>query len=172
MYACAFSHPEFTSLMDGPLENVFAFLPPAISLSGTVIGYATNGCPFGPDDGRSRCGTGVTAEDLTNGQILQGRSAGPRDNALVKVGSLQVNKRGSLAWITCPERGDRHDAFGKRSPNCVRSGDLDSVWRLDIGERDPELLDRGRSIDPSSLRRSGPRITWLHGGKRRSARLG
>jgi hypothetical protein len=83
-----------------------------------------------------------------------------------KVGSIAVSATGGLAWIACPTA----EAFARPEPSCVRSGSSDRVWRWQHPRR-RRLLDEGRRIDPSSLRRSGTRIRWLNGDERKKAKL-
>lgn len=169
---CAFSRPERHAILDQPPTS-FLFLPPALSLSGTVVGYGELVCG-GEEEG---CFTLVAAGDLARdgapvGNSIGGMSADPRRSP-VKVGSLRVRGNGSMAWITCPERefADTDPIPGSRRPNCVRKGSFDRVYKVEAPSRRPRLLDQGRDIDPSSLRRSGSRISWVSGGKRRRATL-
>lgn len=168
-YGCAFASGKRRSL-DAPNDLTDAYSSPAIKLSGTTVGWATDFC------GPNSCDTGVGASDLTKddpGGDLGGNPAGPKHHRAVKVGSLAVKRDGALAWIACP----RHNAdsstygLGSRRPNCVHAGDRDWVMLLGATEPHAHVLDSGRGIDPSSLRRHGSMISWLHDGKRRSATL-
>jgi len=77
-----------------------------------------------------------------------------------------ITPTGGIAWIACPEAGE----LGSLRPTCVRPGHADRVYKADsTGRR--RLLDRGRDIDPSSLRRSGSRIRWVAGGRTHRGRL-
>jgi hypothetical protein len=156
--------------LDDPEENIYAFLPPAIGLRGSVVGHAIESyCGVQGD-----CSTAVQAHDMrfagTRRDLLNGGPAGPPHHRLVKVGSLRVTSSGTLIWITCPESARRAGIKGSQKPNCVRAGAKDSVYRyLKTGPL--KRLDRGSSIDPSSLRLHGNRASWEHGGKRRHATL-
>ena len=167
--ACAKDTGKRISL-DVPEENRYAFLPPAIGLKGSVVGHAIQSyCGVQGD-----CSTSVQAHDMrfagTQRDLLNGGPAGPPRHRLVKVGSLRVTSTGTLIWITCPESARRAGIKGSRRPNCVRAGDRDSVYRL-LKTGPVKRLDRGRSIDPSSLRLHGNRASWKHGDKLRHATL-
>jgi hypothetical protein len=171
---CAFA-TDYEVALDQATET-YAYLPPAISLDGSVIGYGLLVCP---DEGD--CQTRVYAEDLANnGLPVYGNDAGAPANGrarprAVKIGSLRLKRNGSRAWIACPERSDPEFGPGpepaSRRPNCVKAGSLDRVYKLEAPSDRPELLDKGRDIDPSSLRRKGSTISWVAGGKRRRATL-
>jgi hypothetical protein len=150
----------------------FAYLPPALSLDGAVLGFALLACD---DDG---CSTRVWAHDLARVGAPAGSSIGApaslaRGQRTAKVGSLRVKSNGSMAWIACPESGDPFaaDVPASRRPNCVRPGSLDRVYALEAPSAKPRLLDKGRDIDPSSLRRKGSVFSWVADGRRRRATL-
>ena len=99
----------------------------------------------------------------------------------VKVGSTVVRPNGAVAWIACPMRGSPSNSSG---PTCIRPGYDNTLFRVlskDLGRTVPvdeetstgyrEVLDRGRGIDPRSLRRVGDRISWVKNGRRRYATL-
>ena len=169
IYGCAFSTQAQASI-DAP-DQVFAFLPPAMSLDGATLGFAFTVCggegaePV-PGD---RCSTTVDVLDLES-QKEWALAAGARP--VVKVGSLRASRQGAVAWIACPEHQHNSNGhYANRSPNCVSPGDRDSVYLVHPGSRTRVLLDRGTRIDPSSLERSGTRVYWRNGAKRRSALL-
>jgi hypothetical protein len=168
--ACAKETGKRISL-DVPEENDYAFLPPAIGVSGSVVGHAEEShCGVQGD-----CLTGVQAHDMrfagTRRDLLNGGPAGPAGHRLVKVGSLRVTRSGALIWITCPESARRAGIRGSQKPNCVRAGAMDRVYTYRTRTGPLKRLDSGRSIDPSSLRLHGNRASWKHGGKRRHATL-
>ena len=170
IFGCAFSRGKEIAL-DVP-DATFAFLPPAISLTHEIVGFAVESC----DEGTETCTTDVAGIRLTDTDIstqhVQGYSADPTSQQVVKVGSLRMKRNGSVAWITCPERSVQPDeVIGARHPNCVRPGDRDRVYKLEGRAGKATLLDHGRAIDPSSLRRGGSRLSWLHGRHRRHAVL-
>lgn len=68
---------------------------------------------------------------------------------------LAVNCRGSVAWIV-------HDPFTSPVVYEVYKADSSTTSRL---------LDSGADIGPTSLSRTGSRITWRHGAGVRSAAL-
>ena len=145
------------------------FLPPAIGLSGDVVGYADELCD------EDFCATSVTATDMRHPNDVHGflngsYAGGRRGHRLVKVGSLRVARDGMLVWIACPERTNRYRLSGARGPNCLRPDDLDTVYlKAARADAPRKRLDRGRHIDPSSLRIRGGRAYWLDKGRRRSA---
>jgi hypothetical protein len=77
---------------------------------------------------------------------------------------VALKKNGSVAWISCaPQFPD--------DSQC-RKGDEETppeVWRTD--HRGTKLLDASTAIRLRSLKRTGSRITWRHGGKERTATL-
>jgi hypothetical protein len=159
VYACHKPSGETKELGNSFIGD-YPFLPPAIGLSGPVIGYADEECD------EEYCATGTLAIDMRHPHDyrgdLNGSYAREKGHRLAKVGSLRVTRRGSLIWIACPEK---HGAklTGSREPTCVRPGARDGVY-LSVPKR-PYLkrLDHGRMIDPSSLRLTGHRARWLHG---------
>lgn len=165
--ACAFARGVAVEL-DSTHESIYGSRPPAMALKGTVVGYANNSC------GGGECYTSIRATDVarTGNLNITVVPATLRSSALVKIGSLAVNGAGALAWTTCPERSPSSEVAPTRNPNCVRAGDKDNVYSVKAGSRDRVRLDSGRDIDPSSLRRKGTRVTWVAGGKVRSAPLG
>jgi hypothetical protein len=88
-----------------------------------------------------------------------------------KVGSVVVKRSGGLAWIACRTPFNRVEDYGNPRPSCVRPGAYDEVHKLDAGEPVPRQLDRGRRIDPGSLRRRGDTIFWTTHRHRREATL-
>ena len=173
VFACAYAQGDRVPLDDG--DQSFTFLPPAISLRGTLVGYASVSCDF--SGGGNGCQTGVFVDDLSRplGQTrLTRANAGPNRFPAVKVGSLRVKSNGALAWITCPEplaSNSETQIVGDRGPTCVRAGSLDRVYKLDAGARKRTLLDRGRRIQPSSLRLAGSQLSWRADGRLRRAHL-
>jgi hypothetical protein len=154
-------------LLASDAEPAALFPRPAISLVGTYVGYAvdTDTDPTAPG-GRM---TYVEVDDLRPqqpgfeeaGLVV---SAGPR--SVARVGSLKVSRRGSVAWIACPAPSDgplTADPDGR----CTRPGAPDHVYRATLdrhGNPRVALLDKGRSIDPSSLRRARrSSVVWRHG---------
>ena len=167
---CAFSAGKEFAL-DVP-DATFAFLPPAISLDRAVVGFAIQSC----DEATASCTTDIGGIKLTDTdpetQHIQGYPADPKHERVVKVGSLRMKRNGSVGWITCPERGLQPDEINAaRHPNCVKPGDRDRVYKLEGRAGKVTLLDHGRAIDPSSLRRSGSQLSWLSHGHRHHAAL-
>lgn len=165
--ACSKASGKRISL-DAPELEYYAFIPSAIALSGSIVASADeSGC-----GAEGLCGTAVTARDMrfvsTSREVVNAGFAGPKGHRLVKVGSLRVAPSGALIWIACPERSKAR-LSGAQHPNCVRRGDLDSVYVLGA-TRTARLrrLDSGRAIDPRSLSRRDGEATWKHGHSRRS----
>ena len=170
---CAFAAGYEIAIDQG--TETYAYLPPGMSLDRTVVGIGLLICR---EDGD--CETRMYAYDLANNGLPVGSQIGtPGFGRLgrpaVKVGSLRVRRNGSMAWIACPERSDPELGPGpepaSRRPNCVKPGSLDRVYKVEAPSAKPRLLDKGRDIDPSSLRRKGSIISWVAGGKRRRATL-
>jgi hypothetical protein len=168
IFGCAFSTGERYELDD--IDGLSAFTPPALSLAGPLIGYALN---YFPNDGDIE--TYVFSHDLrrsTYDHVVHRLASINPGAVVVKVGSLRVTRRGSLAWITCPDSQYRTDTqTARRAPHCIRPGRLDRVIALTAGSTSPRLLDKGYEIDPSSLRLDGHRLSWRHSGRLRHATL-
>jgi len=144
-----------------------------MSLTGATVGYASTICDFSA--GGDGCQTVVVVEDLTRDPghtIIARHAAGPRSDRPYTVGSLRAKPNGAVAWIQCPELTPQTSIRGNRGPTCVHPGHTDRVYKADVGSDKPVVLDRGRHIDPSSLRRADSRITWRASGRtRRTATL-
>jgi hypothetical protein len=162
-------------LLASDAEPSAIFPSPAISLVGPYVGYGVD-TDSDPDAPGGRV-TYVEVDDMRPqqpGQEVAGLvvSAGPHDVA--RVGSLKVSKHGEVVWIACPAPSDGPLAADPRGV-CTKPGAYDRVFRawLDSsGVAHVQQLDRGRGIDPHSLRRAhGSRVAWRHGKKRRTAKL-
>jgi hypothetical protein len=154
-------------LLASDAEPSALFPSPAISLMGPYVGYAvdTDTDPTAPG-GRV---TYVEVDDLRPQQPGHEKaglvvSAGPRDVA--RVGSLKVSPSGAVVWIACPAPSDGPLASDP-SGRCTRPGGYDRVYRAALrpnGNVRLELLDKGREINPRSLRRvHGSNVAWRHG---------
>ena len=162
-------------LLASDAEPAALFPPPAISLIGPYVGYAvdTDTDTSGPG-GRM---TYVEVDDLRPQEPGKERAglvvaAGPRDVA--RVGSLKVSRTGAVVWIACPAPTDGPLASDP-SGACTRPGTYARVYRLGsgpTGNARVKLLDKGRAIDPGSLRRVHSGVAWRHAGKTRAAKLG
>ena len=172
LYGCLYSNRKPILLaQDG---HSAWFPPPAVAWAGPLVAYAVT--DFLEPTGEH---TTVRIEDLsTSGSdepTTTVRALRIRSDA--KVGSLRVRRNGGIAWIQCPPRGgysvDR--GYGDPRPNCTRPGrSVNTVYKHDSDDPDPQgrvRLDRGRKIDPRSLKLHGSRLTWREGKKRRSATL-
>lgn len=123
-----------------------------VRLVGPLAAYAvyTHGIDFGTAT--------VVITRLTDGKPLG--SAPAVDRAFVEsfqsVTSLIVRRSGAVAWIA---------SVG----SIINSETSVEVHKLDRG--DSVLLDRGRKIDPKSLRLRGSTLTWTDAGATRSSTL-
>jgi hypothetical protein len=172
-YACRRSSGSQV-LLASDAEPSAIFPLPAISLIGPYVGYAvdTDADPTEPG-GRM---TYVEVDDLRPpkpGREQAGLvvSAGHRDVA--RVGSMKVSSHGAVAWIACPAPPDGPLAS---DPNgaCTKPGTYARVFKARLGSDGTarvKELDRGRTIDPHSLRRVHFGVAWRHNGKRRAAKL-
>jgi hypothetical protein len=169
IYGCVHSIGRAHVLEDPFHERNFVFDPPAIQVRGTLVAYAV--------DNHGRAQTFIDAYDLRF-DPESGRSPAKgvpqragRSFGYVKVGSLSLTKRGSIAWIACPEDPDDGNPVANQRPGCVRPGRRDAVWVLPHDATKKVLLDRGRSIDPRSMTRRGLRFCWRRGGGLRCRRV-
>jgi hypothetical protein len=146
--------------LDDPLEGDIMFSRPAIAVAGSTVAY---GASVNNADG----------ESSTYVRVINARdsySSAREFETQLKVGSVVARERGAVAWISCEVRFDDSPP-ASRSPECTRTGAaIDRVYRASGGGR-PRLLDKGRNIDPESLKLTGDRLTWRAGGRTRAARL-
>ena len=156
--------------LDSPIDGITAFPPPAISLVGGRVAFALQVAPSNaPDDsGLDEYITTIGIYDIETDRQRFVRRVGPA--RLMKIGSLVLSDRGSMAWIACPEprREPERARFG---PTCDRPGSRDYVYVLPKGESRPRRVGTGRRIDPNSLKRRGDAITWRDGRSSKQARL-
>jgi hypothetical protein len=149
-------------------DGVYPFLGRAIDLAGPVVGNAVEQCDS------DFCATSIVATDMRDPHPSEGNLNGsygaPKPHHLVKVGSLRVARDGTLMWIACPH-AKRSKVDGSSEPSCARPGRRDTVWLRPPEGRPFKRLDRGRTIDPSSLRLKHGRISWIHGRHRLHAAL-
>jgi hypothetical protein len=161
-------------LLASDAEPAALFPFPAISLVGPYAGYAVD-----TDTDTSAPGgrmTYVEVDDLRPQEPGKERAglvaaAGPRDVA--RVGSLKVSRSGAVAWIACPAPSDGPLASDP-SGACTRPGTYARVYRATLtadGAVRVKQLDRGRAIDPDSLRRVHSGVAWRHAGRTRAAKL-
>jgi hypothetical protein len=162
-------------LLASDAEPSAVFPPPAISLIGPYVGYAvdTDSDPGAPG-GRV---TYVEVDDMRPqqpGQEVAGLVVNAGASDVARVGALKASSHGAVIWIACPAPSDGPLASDPRG-KCARPGEYDRVFRAHLdssGAAHVEQLDKGRTIDPHSLRRARhSRVTWRHGKKRVSAKL-
>ena len=151
-----------------PGDGVETSRPPAMALRGDYVGFVQ--AVSDVED----LGVSVKVADLRrygsgeHGEAT-GFSADPRSVLNVKeVGSVAVSSRGSLAWISCPER---NSVDAQISATCRKPGLKDIVYRYDTGTKRLSRLASGRDIDPASLRRVGATVSWRQAGRRLSAAM-
>ena len=164
-FGCAF-RGELWQLDDPRGATSYAFRPPAMFQVGPIVAYAVHQEIGALDPFQTEIIVQDLRERTEDSSILRQRTADSR--GVVKIGSLVARRNAAVAWITCPERGQ---PYGERSPNCIRAGSLNRVYKLDSTARDIELLDQGRRINPSSLRVRGSTIAWTNRGKRIRTKL-
>jgi hypothetical protein len=154
-------------LLASDAEPAALFPRPAISLIGPYAGYAVD-TDTEPTEKGGRM-TYVEVDDLRPQKPGKERAglvvaAGPRDVA--RVGSLKVSRTGAVAWVACPAPSEGQLASDP-SGACTRPGTHARVYRARLRESGTiklELLDKGRGIDPHSLRREKhSSVSWKHG---------
>jgi hypothetical protein len=160
VYGCLFARGVPVELHVGASEGG-VFGGPALSLVGHLVGLASEGCE------QDSCWTIVSLVDLRDKDSAYSGGLTVDESAAhtAKVGSLRFTRTGTVAFITCPEDGD---FFGERQPNCIRPGSKNRVWIGNVHSKAKTVIDRGRGIDPSSLRLKGLRVTWVKNGRRKS----
>jgi hypothetical protein len=162
-------------LLASDAEPAAIFPRPAISLVGPYVGYAVD-TDTEPTDPGGRM-TYVEVDDLRPQDPGKERAglvvtAGPGDVA--RVGSLKVSPTGGVVWVACPAPSEGPLASDP-SGACSRPGTHARVYRAALrrsGTIRLELLDKGRGIDPHSLRRAKKsRVVWRHGKRTFFAKL-
>jgi hypothetical protein len=162
-------------LLASDAEPSAIFPAPAISLIGPYVGYAVD-TDTDPDTAGGRV-TYVEVDDMRPqqpGQETAGLVVNAGAHDVARVGALKASKHGAVIWIACPAPSKGPLAADPRG-KCTKPGTYDRVFRARLdadGVAHVEQLDRGRGIDPHSLRRAhGSRVTWRHGKRKRSAKL-
>jgi hypothetical protein len=162
-------------LLASDAEPSAIFPLPAISLVGPYVAYAvdTDGDPGAPG-GRV---TYVEVDDMRPpqpGKEVAGLVVNAGASDVARVGALKASRHGRVIWIACPAPSDGPLASDPRG-KCTHPGTYDRVFRAHLdssGIAHVEQLDKGRTIDPHSLRRARhSTVTWRHGKKRRTAKL-
>jgi hypothetical protein len=167
LWGCAYSSGRQFRLTD-PDDGDFAFPPPALRVTARIAAFAW--------DDWDNVETHVRTVDLRYGFDRDPPNPGTptfagRSDFYVKVGSMALGADNALVWITCPENPDNGNPTASRRPGCAHSGRRDTVWAVSATGGPKVRLDRGRTIDPSSLTRRGSRYCWRHAGKRRCKRV-
>jgi hypothetical protein len=125
-----------------------------VAVAGELAAYAVRSC------GVDTASTQVIVRRLSDGARLSSRNATEGSTGVESfqsVGSVVVLSDGAVAWI-----GTSSSIVSHRSITEVLEQSGDRVRRL----------DQGSGIRPGSLTLHGPKLTWKHGGQRRSATLG
>jgi hypothetical protein len=153
VYGCAVRHGAVYKLGSSSLCIGTSRAAP-VALAGRLVAYGLETC--GVDTGS----TVVIVRRLTDGKRLHDDPAtvlpnGPESYQTVH--SLVLNARGDDAWISTASSLGSHATATEVHEH---------------GTNGFGLLDSGTGIDPGSLRLKRSKLTWLHGGKRRSATLG
>jgi hypothetical protein len=162
-------------LLASDAEPSAVFPPPAISLIGPYVGYAVD-TDSDPDAPGGRV-TYVEVDDMRPqdpGHEAPGLVVNASVKDVARVGGLKASKTGAVIWIACPAPSDGPLAADPRG-TCAKPGAYDRVFRARLdssGVAHVQELDRGRGIDPRSLRRlHGSRVAWRHGKRRKVAKL-
>ena len=162
-------------LLASDAEPSAIFPLPAISLVGPYVAYAvdTDSDPGAPG-GRV---TYVEVDDMrpqAPGKEAAGLVVNAGASDVARVGALKASRHGEVIWIACPASPDGPLASDPRG-KCAHPGTYDRVFRAHLdasGTAQVEQLDKGRTIDPHSLRRAhNSTVTWRHGKRRRTAKL-
>jgi hypothetical protein len=152
VYACAIPGGASYHLGSASVCNGTHRAAP-VAIADRLVAYGLQTC--GTDTGSSV----VVVRRLTTGKRLHTDpaitgAAGPESFQTVE--SLVVKRDGSDAWITVTNSVAGHGS---------------TIEVHAHGTGGSALLDSGPGIDPSSLRLKRSRVSWLHDGHRRSAKL-
>jgi hypothetical protein len=92
-----------------------------------------------------------------------------RHNWFWRVSSLVLTSRASVAWIACPVWPP---TFPRGSRAGCAPGSVKRVVSHEGGNATAaRVLDRGRGVEPGSLRLHGARVLWINNGRTLSAPL-
>ena len=162
-------------LLASDAEPAAVFPLPSISLIGPYVGYAVD-TDTDPEEPGGRM-MYVEVDDLRPqkpGQEVAGLVVNAGHGNVARIGGLKVSRAGAVAWIACPAPPDGPLVSDPRG-TCTRPGAYDRVFtaRLDSsGMAHVREIDRGRRIDPHSLRRARhSSVAWRHGAATREAKL-
>jgi hypothetical protein len=151
----------------------FSVLLPDVDLDGTVAAYAID--DFSDEDVPGTHVTSVEVQDLRrpgDAHVIFYGYADPEGTS--KVASIRVRRSGAVAWIACRSTaGANRDLVSGPRERCQRPGVMSWVFarQSDASDIRAVLLDRGRGIDPDSLRLRGSDLTWHHGDTVRNGSL-
>jgi len=118
--------------------------------------------PYLSCDEGQYCHSGFAVSDLRDGRIVHSVETGNEIEGTSQ-GAVKIvlKPNGSVAWTGCAG----YDT-------CGRPFTVNRLDRTAEGSGTTVELDRGRNIEPRSLRRVGDTLLWEHGGKTRSAPFG
>ena len=128
-------------------------------LAGHLVGFVVNTI------GSTGSPATVVVRSLRTGRTVASHDVGPRPRPVVGfandvVTSLVMNRRGASGWI------DTRTAQDRRGRTTVRR-----TVAAALPQGRVRTLDAGGGIAARSLRLHGRTLSWLHDGRRRSARL-
>lgn len=162
-------------LLLGDDEFSPVFPPPGIDQASPFVAAAIAD-NAGDDPENSRPETDIAIVDVR--ALVRGRDssaafvavvAADRGRDVVRVGRVVVTSSGDAAWTSCP--ASQNGIAADPRPNCVRPGAKDTVWALRHNSTRTRFVARGTAIAPRSVRLRNGRVSWIEGGKRRSAPL-
>jgi hypothetical protein len=161
-------------LLDNPPADMHAF--PTVAVRGNFVAWAFNAPSEIELGGEFATTLAVVdrrkfgAEDPA-GALIRNVGGNPDSDEFVAVAVARVvvSSRGDIAWTECPATNPSSPAESLKD-NCRRAGALDKVWKLTASGR-PRRLDKGRRIDPTSLRLTGNSLSWTNSGRRHRAAL-
>ena len=138
----------------------------AFTATGPLYAYAYNEVPEGAEPGPVTTRIDVGDVRAVNRQVRRFALPRPTADRLAGVGDIGVSSRGAVAYTACFE-----DASREAPSRCAGARRLIRVYAVGTASSRRRLLDRGRGVEPRSLRLRGSRLTWTRDGVRRSARL-
>jgi hypothetical protein len=133
-----------------------------VALAGGLVAYGEDF--YGADYESS-----IVVSDLRDLESGFGRGASLASTGTAELAAVRLKSNGAVAWVSCP----RPDfPFPDTTYACQnRGGDRKQVWVWPRHRLHPQLVDRGRMIDPRSFRLRGSRLSWRNGRAVHHARL-
>jgi len=90
----------------------------------------------------------------------------PAPEDTIGLGRLRVTRSGALGYTACTD-----STAGERIFICRSRRRVNRVYMVSSTSSRRVLVDRGKGIDPRSLRLHAGRLSWRHGDRRRSVEL-